>query len=282
MKKTLLETILDSDELSVRFQPIFHIGDGIQRIHSLEALIRGPRGTKFEGADLLFDYVRRKRAETAVDHSCFTAICSAVTALPDDIRININVHAATLGHKPAFVDFFKDLADQHSLALDRFTIEIVEHAPSCHIPGLARSISALRSLGVSIALDDVGLGQSNYRMIIDCLPEYFKLDAYFVQGVSIDPRRRAVVESVLTLADSMGSLVVAEGADSRDDLAKLSQMGVALVQGNLLCPASPLEDLVATGLLGIHLPKPKLLARLPEIETLKELKRGHRKAVLAT
>ena len=282
MKKNLLETILDPDELSVRFQPIFHIAEGIKQIHSLEALIRGPRGTKFEGAEVLFDYVRRKRAETAVDHSCFTAICNAVAAVPSDIRININVHAVTLGHKPAFVDLFRDLADQHSFRLDRFTIEIVEHAPSCNIPGLARSISALRSLGVSIALDDVGLGQSNYRMIIDCLPEYFKLDAYFVLGLSTDPRRRAVVESVVTLADSMGGLVVAEGAESRDDIAKLNQMGVGLVQGNMLCPASPLEELAATGLLGFHMLETKP-TRLPQMETLKELRHGsRRKALIAS
>ena len=67
MRKTLLDTILDPHKLSVRFQPIFHIGDSGHRVHSVEALIRGPRGTLFESALILFDYVRRKRAERAVD-----------------------------------------------------------------------------------------------------------------------------------------------------------------------------------------------------------------------
>jgi EAL domain-containing protein (putative c-di-GMP-specific phosphodiesterase class I) len=192
MKKSILATILDPYELSVRFQPIFHIRGGARRIDSVEALIRGPRGTNFERADILFDYVRRKKAEVAVDQSCLTAICDAAKGLPPELRINVNVHASTLGQSSGFADFFRRLAHKQSLPLERFTMELVEHAPTCHIPELTNSIAKLRSWGVRIALDDVGLGQSNYRMMLDCHPEYFKLDSYFVQGSSIDSKRRAV------------------------------------------------------------------------------------------
>ncbi len=250
MKKSLLETVLDPERLSVRFQPIFHIHRAVTQIHSLEALIRGPRGTNFERADILFDYVRRKKAEAAVDRSCFTAICGAAAHLPSRLRINVNVHAATLGQTPGFVDFFRNQAEKHSLALERFTVEIVEHAPTCNIPGLIHSITGLRDSGVRIALDDVGLGQSNYRMMLDCHPEYFKLDAYFVQGLTADSKRRAVVESLATLAEAMESSVVAEGVESKEDLSQLARMGVEFVQANLLCAAMPLEDLLGNGLLG--------------------------------
>jgi EAL domain-containing protein (putative c-di-GMP-specific phosphodiesterase class I) len=57
MKRTLSETILEPRQLSARFQPIFHLKDGASRIDSLEALIRGPRGTNFEKAGVLFDHV---------------------------------------------------------------------------------------------------------------------------------------------------------------------------------------------------------------------------------
>ncbi len=281
MKKTLLEVILDSNRLSVRFQPIFHIGGGINQIHSLEALIRGPRGTKFERADVLFDYVRRKKAEAVVDQSCFAAICNAAVDVPADLRININVHAATLGDKPGFVDCFKNQAEDHSLALERFTVEIVEHAPSCNVPGLMRSIAVLRDSGVRIALDDVGLGQSNYRMMLDCNPEYFKLDAYFVRGLNADSRRRAVVQSVVTLAEALGSSVVAEGVESKEELSTLDQMGVELVQGNLLRAALPLEDLLATGSLGVHMPASAPLTQGAGVQNVKEFRRGFRKHLAA-
>jgi EAL domain-containing protein (putative c-di-GMP-specific phosphodiesterase class I) len=245
---SLLDNILDPSRLSVRFQPVFLVRGESNQIHCLEALIRGPRRTNFERADILFDYVRRKRAEPMVDRSCVVAICDAALNVPTDIRINVNVHAATLGHKVGFVEFFENQTKRRGLLTDRFTIEIVEHAPTCNIPELMDGITALRDLGVRIALDDVGLGQSNYRMMLDCHPEYFKLDAYFVRGLCTDPKRRAVVESVATLAGALGSSVVAEGVESNQDLMQLGRMGIEFIQANMLCPAMPLEDLVAKGI----------------------------------
>ncbi|MBZ5570701.1 MAG: EAL domain-containing protein [Acidobacteriia bacterium] len=254
MTTSLLEKILDDpDALSVRFQPIFRLRAGVSQVDSVEGLIRGPRATNFERADILFDYVRRKHAEAAVDRSCIVAICKAVLELPPELRINVNVHASTLGHNPGFADFFRRQARNLSLSLDRFTLEIVEHAPTYNIPSLTCSIRALRDLGVRIALDDVGLGNSNYRMILDCHPDYFKLDAYFAKGVTHDADRRAVVRSVMCLAEEMKGSVVAEGVQSSEDLATLGQMGVELFQADLLCPAMQVHDLAAKGFVGLKM-----------------------------
>jgi EAL domain-containing protein (putative c-di-GMP-specific phosphodiesterase class I) len=250
MRKSLLETILDPGHLSVRFQPIFRIADGDNQVHSVEALVRGPNGTHFESAELLFDYVRRKKEEKLVDYSCLAAICAEAVRLPRDLRINVNVHAATLGQHPGFVESFRRRAYKHSLSLDRFTVEIVEYAPSCNIPELSHTIGGLRNGGVRIALDDVGLGQSNYRMMLDCNPEYFKLDAYFVRGIRTDSKRRAVVESVVAFGKALHTAVVAEAAESLEDIAILADMGVEFVQCNVLCPAVTLNELFATGLVG--------------------------------
>jgi EAL domain-containing protein (putative c-di-GMP-specific phosphodiesterase class I) len=250
MSKSLLETILDPEQLSVRFQPIFRIADGENQLHSVEALIRGPKGTHFESAQMLFDYVHRKREEKAVDHSCLTAICAEVAKLPRDLRVNVNVHAATLGQQPGFLESFRRRLHKHSLSLDRFTVEIVEYAPHCDIPELLGTIASLRNAGVRIALDDVGLGQSNYRMMLDCHPDYFKLDSYFVRGFRNDSKRRAVVESVVAFGRALHSAVVAEGVESREDIALLSDLGVEFVQCNLLCPALTLAELQSSGFIG--------------------------------
>jgi EAL domain-containing protein (putative c-di-GMP-specific phosphodiesterase class I) len=249
MSKPILERLLDPYELSVLFQPIFQIQGGARRVHSVEALIRGPRGTHFERADILFDYVRRKKAEAAVDQSCLTAICDAAKGLPAGLRINVNVHAATLGHNSDFVDFFRRHVHKLSLAPEWFTLELVEYAPTCNIPELTSNLAKLRNWGVRIALDDVGLGQSNYRMMLDCHPEYFKLDAYFVHDLSTDSKRRAVVGSLVALAKTLESSVVAEGVAASDDLLQLEEIGVEFAQANLLCPAIPLKTLMATSYL---------------------------------
>src|SRR4029077_16483840 len=181
MKKSILETILEPKELSVCFQPIFDIEGEAKRLDSVEALIRGPRDTNFARADILFDYVRRKKAELAVDQSCFTAICRAATQLPADVRINVNMHAVTLARGDVFIDFFRSHTQKRALAAERFTLEIVENGPACNMEELTHTITEFRERGVRIALDDVGLGQSNYQMMLDCDPDYFKIDSYFVR-----------------------------------------------------------------------------------------------------
>lgn len=246
MKKSLIDIVLDPKKLSVVFQPIFRVENQLE-VYALEALVRGPAGTNIQRADILFDYVRRKKAEAEMDRSCLSAICSAALKVPSQLSINVNVHAWTLGCSAEFVDFFFKKLRNYNLRPERFTIEIVEHAPTCNVPELMDSIARLRDSGVSIALDDVGLGQSNYRMMLDCDPDYFKLDAYFARNLGADARRRAVVQSVVTLADAMDTLVVAEGIETPEDLVEVGRSGIELVQANILCPAMPIGELLAAG-----------------------------------
>jgi EAL domain-containing protein (putative c-di-GMP-specific phosphodiesterase class I) len=95
---------------------------------------------------------------------------------------------------------------------------------------------------VKIALDDIGLGHSNYQMILDARPDYLKIDRYFVQGCGRDPDRRAVVASIVKLANDLGGLVVAEGAENQDDLKTLGIMGVEFAQCFLFSPPMPTSD----------------------------------------
>ena len=96
----LLDSILAPDALWVRFQPIFEISGGGRRLHALECLVRGPRGTNLETADVLFEYIRQKREESRVDRACVTAIFTAARALPTTVKLNVNVHAATSENIP--------------------------------------------------------------------------------------------------------------------------------------------------------------------------------------
>ena len=122
------------------------------------------------------------------------------------------------------------------------TVEIVEHAPPWDSEAFLRALASLRQLGTSIALDDVGLGQSNFKMLLDASPEFLKLDRYFVDGCTHDPKRRAVIGSIEELARRFGARVIAEGVETEEDLLTVRALGVSLVQGFLFSkPLSALE-----------------------------------------
>ncbi|HVR41833.1 MAG TPA: EAL domain-containing protein, partial [Thermoanaerobaculia bacterium] len=246
---SLLDAVLAPGGISITLQPIFEMSEGRQRVTAVECLSRGPRGTNLEPANVLFEYVRRKKEETAVDRACVMAGLMATRSLPSSIRINLNVHASTLGRDRAFVGFLQSAADACGIDPSRLVVEIVEHSPYWDGPGFMKTLDALRAIGIAIALDDVGLGYSNYKMMIDTHPQYLKLDRYLIQGCDADPYRRIVLGSIRRLASELGAEVVAEGVETTAELETLLGIGIQRVQGYLLSANRTHDELVDSGLL---------------------------------
>jgi len=241
---SLLDELLVPDALTTVFQPIIALGpDGGRTIHGYEALTRGPRGTHASRADVLFEYVRRKRAEAVVDRICALSALRAARGLPGTPSLSLNVHAATLGQDEGFCHLLVDTAAACGIAADRLVIEVVEQSSHWNSAGLARALNAFRHAGARIALDDVGFGHSNLQMVIELRPEYIKLDRYFVAGAAKDPARRAVFTAIQILADAIDARVVAEGVETTDDLAAIEGAGIALAQGYLFSPPIALAAL---------------------------------------
>jgi EAL domain-containing protein (putative c-di-GMP-specific phosphodiesterase class I) len=251
---TLLDTLLEPGKLSVVFQPIFEVGSGQLTLHGLECLIRGPRGTTAERPGVLFEYIRRKRAEAAIDRACIAAALAEATQLPVAARLNLNVHASTLGRDLGFPGFLLDRAAEAGIPPGLLVIEIVEHAPPLDVPAFRRALAELREAGLTIALDDVGLGQSNYKMILDVRPDIYKLDRYLVAGAWNDPYRQVILDSLARMVRRLEARAVAEGVEDTHELVAVEAAGIDLVQGFLFARPMPLEAIVKAGLLTGQVP----------------------------
>jgi EAL domain-containing protein (putative c-di-GMP-specific phosphodiesterase class I) len=238
----ILEAILAPGGLSTVLQPILEIRGHGRRIFGLECLSRGPHGSNMEAAPVLFEYVRRKREEGTVDRACVAAALEVVRDLPAGPLVSLNVHATTLERDPEFVGFLADAAGSRSIALSRLTVDIVQSGEPWSPGLLQEAVDALRHVGIGVALD-VGVGQQGIRRLVECQPEYLKVDGYVVRGCSRHFYRRAILESLVELAHKVGARVVAHGLEEQADFVTLASIGIALFQGNLLCPARPLEQL---------------------------------------
>jgi EAL domain-containing protein (putative c-di-GMP-specific phosphodiesterase class I) len=251
-ERSALDTILAPGGLRPLFQPVIDVSTPEARIHSLECLMRGPEGTNMEQPNVLFEYVRLKRAEIEVDRACVGRALESALELPLPYRISVNVHASTLGRDAGFTDYLIATADGFGLPLSLITVEIVEHAPPWNGEAFLCSLDRLRAAGVRIALDDVGLGQSNFKMILDVCPDYIKIDRYFIHSSGQDTKRQAVIESVMRLAGHFGARIIAEGVEQEDDLTAVRALGVDLVQGHYFSPAISTE---ALGRLAVATPR---------------------------
>ncbi len=251
---TLLDAILEPGRLSVLFQPIFEVGLAKPQLYALECLVRGPRSTNAEQPTILFEYVRRKRAEAVVDRACVATALLEARPLADAPRLSINVHASTLGRDNGFPSFLLERTRGAGLDPHRLIVEIVEHSPPLDVPSFRTALYSLREAGVSIALDDVGLGQSNYKMILDVRPDIYKLDRYLVSGAWNDPYRQVILDSLARMVRRLEARAVAEGVETSQELVAVEAAGIDLVQGFLLSPPLSRGELLEAGFLAGRTP----------------------------
>ena len=215
--------------LATVVQPIVETSAGLPRIFALECLTRGPRGSRLEEALPLFEYIRRRGLEREMDRTCISqGLRSTATC---ECRITLNVHPSSL--TDGFVPFLLEQSRRAAIDPSRLIVEIGEQSPCADGFGFRRALAALRQHGVGIAVDDVGYGHSHLRAILECRPDYLKIDRYFVDGVDGDPARLAAIDSILRLASFFGAQVIAEGVERQQDYEVLRLLGITLFQGFL-------------------------------------------------
>jgi EAL domain-containing protein (putative c-di-GMP-specific phosphodiesterase class I) len=111
----------------------------------------------------------------------------------------------------------------------RVVLEVTERSQLDAAAG-AR-VRAVRQLGYRLAVDDLGAGYSGLSSIMQLEPDFVKLDRSLVRELHESTARRTIVESLLALSRSMGTIVVAEGVELREEAEVLWELGVPLTQG---------------------------------------------------
>jgi EAL domain-containing protein (putative c-di-GMP-specific phosphodiesterase class I) len=239
LKLSLLDQLRAPGAIRVEFQPIMTVNSHGPQLYAYEALARGPKGTSMERPDVLFEYARRKSVEAEIDLICIAEVLTAAELLPGKPSISINLHGSTMTNVEQFAETFLALAKAHDIAPERLMLEIVEHRAPWSMDILRTTLDELRAAGIRIALDDLGVAASNYRMIVDCRPDHLKIDRYIVSGCSTDPYRLAVLRSIVTLAQSCAAIPIAEGVEEQHELETILSLGIDKVQGWLFGQSKP-------------------------------------------
>jgi diguanylate cyclase (GGDEF)-like protein len=106
-------------------------------------------------------------------------------------------------------------------------------------------LNALKTWGVKLAIDDFGTGQSSLAYLQHLPVDELKIDRSFVQDVDRDPRRQALLKSIVGVGQGLGLTVTAEGVENEAELACIEACGCDLIQGYLLARPMDLPDFEA-------------------------------------
>jgi hypothetical protein len=119
-------------------------------------------------------------------------------------------------------------------------LEVTEHVVVADYEALRAAIGRLRP-EVRVAVDDAGAGIANFGHIVELRPAFVKLDIGLVRGIDSDLTRQALMVGLLHFARSSASQTIAEGVETKLELATLRALGVPLAQGYLLGRPAPVD-----------------------------------------
>jgi len=158
---------------------------------------------------------------------------------PDAPRhLGINISIATL-HDVGFAAEVADILSSRGVAPERLEIEIPEDLAIRDLASVARTLSALREVGVPLALDDFGGGHSGLPHVVRLPVQRLKLDQSIVAGLPDDPKSYAVLRATMALARGMGIEVIGEGVETQSQAFALRRAGCHIIQGWLIAKPMP-------------------------------------------
>ena len=249
-----LRRALARDELTVHYQPMVDLQTG--RLHAMEALVRWnhpEHGLVLPGE--FIPLAERTGLLATIDPWVLRTACRQVRAWQErghpELGLAVNVSARLLQ--------FTDLVGEVTAAVEeagfdptRLEIEITESSAMRNAEATIQTLRALKARGVKISIDDFGTGYSSLSQLQRLPIDTLKIDRSFVRDITDDPGDAAIATAVIALAHTLELQVVAEGVETKEQLAFLTERRCDRIQGFLISP--PVAPGAGEGLLRSHRP----------------------------
>jgi diguanylate cyclase (GGDEF)-like protein len=216
------------------YQPIIRLDSG--EIVGLEALarMRSPHGTIVSAAEF-----HKALTDPRIAYELTTLMLSAVAA---DIRkwLDAGIPIQHVGINVTTGDFQRgdldgrlvNAFDQAGVPLRHVLLEVNEAMYMGGAEGtVAKRVEALRRKGVLVALDDFGTGFASLTHLLTFPVDIIKIDKSFIDKLVTDAPSRVIVAGIIDIARKLGMKIVAEGVETAEQAACLSDLGCNLGQG---------------------------------------------------
>jgi EAL domain-containing protein (putative c-di-GMP-specific phosphodiesterase class I) len=214
-----VRAILDAAAVRVALQPVIELPTG--NTVGSEALSR------FGGrvpTDRWFKAASKHGLGAELERLTLGAALALLPGLPAEQFLAVNISPAALADAEV-------LALLHAADLHRVVVEITEHEAVADYALVRRLLGELRAAGARIAVDDTGAGFASLRHVLMLQPDIIKLDLSLTRDVDVDRRQQALVRAVTAFAAQVGTVVLAEGVETQEQLDTLRDIGVRLGQG---------------------------------------------------
>ncbi len=234
--------LVAEDHIEVHYQPIIAVRRG--EVIAIEALARLRDGDRLiqpgeflpqlaaEDREILFQAVLRRGA------ACLRRLAPIAPRL--GLSINVDAEVLSRGAVPAMIE---TVLTARSIAPCRLIVELLESHEFPDLEMARDRLELLRRVGVTVAIDDLGIEFSTLKRVQRLPVDYLKIDKVFLADVMQNPNDLVFLASFVTMARELGMKLCVEGVETLDMLDALRIMGAPMAQGFGIARPMPEEAL---------------------------------------
>ncbi len=231
-----LRQALSKDQFQLLFQPkvdIIH-----NRIVGAEALLRWRHPELgLIPPDKFIPISEDTGQIISIGHWVFEQACQAAVELwcnkkdrKDIQTMSVNVSPRQFRH-PDFVTQVKNIITETGVDPNCIEIEVTENLLIHDYDEVRGKLEELKAIGLHISIDDFGTGYSSLRYLQQLPVDIIKIDHSFVCNIDTEPANAVIVEAIIAMATRLGLGIIAEGVETRSQLAYLRVQGCTICQG---------------------------------------------------
>jgi diguanylate cyclase (GGDEF)-like protein/PAS domain S-box-containing protein len=240
-----LRRAVAQNELKLHYQPQIRAADGA--VYGVEALARWH--------DPVLGDVPPSRFIPFAEESGLIAeiglwsLREACRQIAEWRRLGLNVPCVSVNLSPInfqSADLAAQVADviaEYGLPPEALMLEITEGVFMDERSTAIQTMHAIRALGVGLSLDDFGTGYSSLSRLAHLPIRELKIDRSFMRNIESGASARAIATAVVRVGQSLNMVVVAEGIETNEQRALLTELGCDAMQGYLYAPALPVKEL---------------------------------------
>jgi diguanylate cyclase (GGDEF)-like protein/PAS domain S-box-containing protein len=160
------------------------------------------------------------------------------------ISINLSPHSI---RDQSFAHFLVKELKQCAVPKERICFELTETVAISDFDVAKEFMKTIRALGCKFSLDDVGAGFNSFSYLKELTFDQIKIDGHYIRNLDRDPVDRALVESLVRAAESLGLTTVAEMVETNAIADHLHEIGVVHLQGFVIHRPEPLHKILSAG-----------------------------------
>lgn len=213
------------------FQPIYNLENG--KIEKFETLVRIEDGEEIIPPFKFLEPASKLGLLPKITDAMLESACKKFANTNYEFSINLTKQDL---EREELLEVFQNILNKYSVNANSVVLEVLEDERTFDKLDV---INQLKEVGFKIAIDDFGIGYSNFKRAQAMNADYIKIDGSLIKDLKNSDKDLPIVKAIVTYAKSNGAKTIAEFVSSKEIYEKLENMGVDYLQGFYIGAPSP-------------------------------------------